>query len=241
MIRRMNLDSSNFESLFGAPLSPEALERLNHYAQLLLAENERANLTGARDIETLAAAHLADALAYARLVRTERPDSLVDLGSGGGLPGLAIACLFPELPIVLIDATRKKVDALRRMIAALELPNVFAEWGRAEVITHQANVREQAGVCVARAVGKLPLLVELASGFVEPGGQCWFGKSAHRVDEEIAAAARAANVCKLRHMRNQPYTLPADHGDHAIAIFEKTDPLPKRYPRSAAQLKQQPL
>jgi len=225
----------------GIPLDDETRERLLRYVQLLIRENRRCNLIGTSDVRELWSLHVADSLTLLPCVERFRPRRLLDLGSGGGLPGIPLACACPQMHVTLLDATRRKTDALRRIVAELQLPNVPVIWGRAETLAHNAAHREVYDVVVARAVAPVAALCEYASGFVRPGGQAWFMKSLHQVQAEVTAAAPAAQACELALCEQRRTRLPDPHGERVIVIYIKRSPLRSDLPRPPGRARKRPL
>ncbi len=235
----------------GHDVSPAAYARLVRFVAALLAENEVLNLTAARDAADVWRVHICDSLALRPCVTPEDPahlaeprsgaPRLLDLGSGGGLPGIPLACVCEMLHVTLLDATRKKVDALRRVIAAVGLDNAEAVWGRAETLAHDPAHRERYDVVAARAVATLPVLIEYAAGFVRPDGYAWFHKSQSAADAEGAAAEAAAQACKLAYADTRRYRLPGEPTERVLVGYRKTEPLPPHLPRRPGRAKKRPL
>jgi 16S rRNA (guanine527-N7)-methyltransferase len=218
-----------------------ATAHLSHFLRLLSAENQRQNLTGTRDEAELWRIHIGDSLKLLPLLHERGVNRLLDLGSGGGLPGIPLACVRPDLHVTLLDATRKKVAAVERMVAALELSNVRAVWGRAEALAHQPEYREQFDAVAVRAVAALPVLLEYAAGFVRPGGTCWFYKSAAAAEPERVAAESAARRCRLSHVATHAYRLPDEVADRALLEYRKDGELDADLPREVGLAKEHPL
>jgi 16S rRNA (guanine527-N7)-methyltransferase len=151
---------------FGTPLSADQLARLALYAERLLAWNQRINLCGARDLETLAREHMADAMAILPYLPTA--GRCIDVGSGAGLPGLLLAIVRPDLSFLLAEPNRRRRAFLASVSRELGLRNVAVSGERLEEL-----VRDRAGsfeFAVARAV--LPLAEWLSAGqaLVATGG-----------------------------------------------------------------------
>jgi 16S rRNA (guanine527-N7)-methyltransferase len=225
----------------GFEVSPDAHARLAGFVELLLRENQRLNLTAIRDAGEVWRLHVCESLALLPLVVESGARRLLDLGTGGGVPGVPLACVCDDLRVMLLDATRKKLDAVGRIVAELELSNVETLWGRAETLAHDAQYREQFDVVTARAVAKLPTLVEYAAGFVRRGGQCWFAKSLDAAEHETEQARRAAGLCALRLVRTQRFRLPGEPGERAVVVYEKRGPLRSNLPRPHGQPRRKPL
>jgi 16S rRNA (guanine527-N7)-methyltransferase len=166
---------------YGAPLDASGAERLLAYLDQLLVVNEMINLTGVRDPEEAVERHLIDSLAFGlHAAEGGAPRKVVDLGTGGGFPGVPIAIAWPGAEVHLVDSTRKKVQAVQEILDALHVQNVFAHWSRAEDLR---DVRD-AGVVTARAVGPLAGIIRSSNRLLAPGGVIVAWKSEEIPEEE---------------------------------------------------------
>ena len=170
---------------------------------LLLEQNGRVNLTGIRDPaqaeRLLLLESIATVLAVPDLGSPPSGTSslrLLDVGTGGGIPGIPLAIAFPHLSVTLLEATRKKVEFLQRAVQTLALENVAALWGRAEDQAHVAAHREQYDVVTARGVGGLATLSELALPFCALGGNA--GGVQVTADGRRTARSQLCNSCTRR-------------------------------------------
>lgn len=225
----------------GFDVSNAAHQRLAAFVQRLLEENQKLNLTAARDEAEIWHGHVCDSLALWPAVQAHHVERLLDIGSGGGLPGLPLACLCDDLQVTLLDATQKKVAALERIIAQLALRNVRAVWGRAEALAHDPAYREQFEAVCARAVATLPVLIEYAAGFVRPGGYCWFFKSVAGFRAEEAPAESAARACALAPAGTRAYRLPDERDERVLVGYRKEGPLAPTLPRRSGRAQKRAL
>lgn len=162
----------------------------------------------------------------------------MDLGTGGGLPGLVLAFRHPDVEWVLVDATAKKVAAVRAFATALELPNVTAVQGRAESLAHEAAHRGRYDGVVARALAQLPVLTELARGFLAPDGLLVAMKGP-RWEAELQRAHRALRILKLRDVHSE--VLPLHDRSSWLVTMRADGPPPRGYPRGDGIPKSHPL
>jgi 16S rRNA (guanine527-N7)-methyltransferase len=206
----------------GYDLDAESYARLCRYVGLLLQANQKVNLISRASTDQIWVAHICDSLALLPLIRERRPKSVLDLGAGGGLPGVPIACVHPELDVVLIDATRKKVAAVEAIVSGIGQVQVRCIWGRAETLARDAALHERFDAVTARAVGTVAELVSYAADFLRPGGQGWFFKTAPAAPVEVTAAAKQAHKAHLRHVENRAYRLPTTGAARAIVVYEKS-------------------
>lgn len=196
-------------------------ERLSSFLSRLLDENQHINLTAIRSAELAWPLHILDSLALWPFLKSVNAKRVIDLGTGGGVPGIPLACVAPNVQFLLMDATRKKIEAVRRIVEPLGLLNVELIWGRAETLARNPPYRGTADLVTARAVAKLSELTVLAAPFLKAGGHCGFMKSTIDLDAEIAVAQAKAAEAGLVHVRTHPYSLPSPHGTRAIVLYRR--------------------
>ena len=223
-----------------APLMPSKFaDAAERYVALLLEANQRLNLTRVVEPEAVARLHLLDALAALPLLDEIGPRSALDLGSGGGVPGIVLAIARPAVQWTLVDSVRKKVDALRGFVEALALSNVDVLSERAEILGRDAAHREARDVVAARACAALPVLVEYALPLLRRGGSllAWKGQVSA---EEMAAGAAASTLLGGGPPDRRPSGVPS-LGEHAFVIVPKVAATPDRFPRRPGEPGRRPL
>lgn len=173
----------------GAPVSATTLARLGDFLARMLAMNEQMNLTAIKDPESAWERHILDALTLLPLMAAVPASArLVDIGSGGGIPGIVLAIVRPDLHVTLVEATQKKAAFLSAVSAAMGLPNVEVLAERAEALG-KGELRDAFDVVTARAVARLEALAPLTLPFARPGGLVLLIKG-QRADEELAEARK---------------------------------------------------
>jgi 16S rRNA (guanine527-N7)-methyltransferase len=215
-------------ALEAAGVGGDVAERLAAYGALLLEANRKVNLTGAKDAEALLP-HLLDALTLVNDIN----DSLVDVGSGGGLPGIPLA-IVTGARVVLIEPTAKKAAFLERALLALGVQGeAIAE--RAEVVARDERFREQFAFATARAVSRAPTVAELTVPFLRLGGRALLQRTVMDPREhqalEDAAPMLGATLVEEREL----------DGDRRILVLEKTCPTEQRFPRRNGVPEKRPL
>lgn len=218
--------------------------RLRQMMQVFLAENRKLNLSAFRTEEHCWTGNILDSLAVFRAAEeipflngTKR---LLDLGTGGGFPLLPIALCLPAVTCIGIDAVRKKINAVQRIIDSTEIKNVKLICGRAEELGHDASLRETCEIVTARGVAAIPVLLEYAAPFLRVGGVCAFWKSMRNANE-LASSARAQELLGTYYFRTFTYDLGNGWGQRSILFFRKTRVLPVTYPRRTGVPKMKPL
>jgi 16S rRNA (guanine527-N7)-methyltransferase len=208
------------------------------YVALLLAANQRLNLTRVVEPDAVARLHLLDSLVALPLVDEVVPTSALDLGSGGGVPGIVLALARPDVRWTLVDSVGKKADAMRGFVDALRLPNVEVLAERAEVLGRGAR-RESYELVAARACAALPVLAEYALPLLRVGGTllAWKGSPSA---EELRSGASASALLGGGAPAVRPSNAPA-LGDHSFVVIDKLRPTPARYPRRPGEPARRPL
>ena len=231
------------EKIFEA-LSEEQIAKFDLFAGLLREENKRMNLTSVDDIDQIRARHFCDSLAAVEIIEKffegSSKVSLVDIGSGAGFPGLALAIALPHLDVVSVEATGKKVAFQQRVINEVGIASAKAVQGRSEDMSHDTNYREKFDIATARAVAPLGILAELALGFVKCGGYFLAWKGA-KGDEEIVEAKAAIEIMGGEIVEQVPYQIGAEASNLSIVCIKKIKPTPKEYPRKFGAIKKRPL
>ena len=179
--------------------------------------------------------HLVDSLVALVLPVVRTADSIVDLGSGGGFPGVPLAMACPECAVTLVECERSKADWLIR--ATSDLPNVRVVGERTEQLA--TRVREQWSLATGRALAPMPVLLELAAPLVAVGGTL----VAWRGPREPTEEDRAATACAQLGWEPGPITAvtPFTGADRHLHEFRKVTPTPERYPRRPGRASKRPL
>lgn len=229
----------------GIEFEPGDVERLGRFLGLLLEANRSVNLTAIRERDAAWERHILDALALLPVVASvepaepDQPLRLVDVGSGGGLPGIPLAICMPGLEVTLLEATGKKASFLELAASALELANVRVVNERAEhagrwSTRQHPSLRETFDIAAARAVGHTAVVAELCVPLVRVGGLVVLVKG-ERADEELAEAGAALELLGATHVE----TIPTPTG--RLVVLEKTRPTARDYPRRDGEPKRRPL
>lgn len=227
-------------------LSAGQLSQIGQFCSLLFEFNQHTNLIANCDATVLMRDHILDSLALLPIAKGQgQPKTskkLIDIGSGGGLPGLVLAIADPSLRVVLVEAIGKKSRFLSDAVSALELASRVSVLNiRAEVLAHQSKYRNQFDYATARAVGSLAIVLELTLPFLKIQGLGLIQKSAKQCREEAEIAGQAAGILKAK-LLSTVYTDAGVLGkERGVLVFEQLGKAPMLYPRAWAKLKKEPI
>lgn len=219
-------------------LDPRVLNAYAHYAAALTAANQRLNLTRINGPRDMAVLHMLDSLVCLRgldpEIASEEPLRLVDVGSGPGLPGLALKIARPHWRLTLVESVGKKAAFLRELVELPELglagTTVLAD--RAEDAARRAEHRAVYDLATARAVAALPVLAEYLLPFLRVGGRALALKGAEAASEARSAAGAIAKLGGEL-LAVEPYVLPGLDQPRHLVVIVKRHPTAPAYPRRA--------
>lgn len=245
---RLETNQSRSAEAFAELVSPLLPDFTDHqidlvirYRDLLHERNKRVNLTAVRDFDGIERRLILESLRLVPLV-DERAGTgrIMDLGSGGGIPGIVLAIALPDYEFTLLDATGKKVKFQQDVVDSLQLKNVSAVQGRAEELGHDINWRNAFDVVSARAVTSLSALMELGLPFVSMKGWLVLPKGIE-IEEELGIARKAAG--KLGGTIVSTDILPDAGSDveTRLVLVRKDQATPGAYPRRVGLPARSPL
>ncbi|MFA5995322.1 MAG: 16S rRNA (guanine(527)-N(7))-methyltransferase RsmG [Patescibacteria group bacterium] len=145
-------------------------QQILEFVELLKTANQTVNLVSRKDIDNIIEHHVAPSFAYKILNRINEPDHILDIGSGGGFPGIINAILYPTSKFILVDSTKKKVTFLQDTIKKLALQNIEAVWSRVEDLSKSPDYQHQFDHVTVRAVAPLKDLVKWSQPLLKPNG-----------------------------------------------------------------------
>ena len=224
----------------GIPLTAEQIGQFSVYNEMLLDWNTRMNLTALTAPEDVAVKHIIDSLTAYDAALFDGARTLIDVGTGAGLPGIPLAVYAPHLTVTLLDSLNKRVRFLTEVTAAMGLPNVRCIHARAEEAARTAEHRAAYDIVVSRAVARLPVLLEYTLPFVRVGGTLLALKG-RAYAEEQKEARRAAEVLGGGRITARPVHLPGLDDVRAILTVTKERQTPAAYPRGGGAPTRRPL
>lgn len=221
----------------------EFVEKFYNLTEFMLEFNKKTNLTALRDEKSVISRHIADCLLAAK--HLPENGTVLDVGSGGGMPALPFAIVRPDLKIVALDATAKKTAYIASAAEHLGLKNVSILTGRAEELGTDTKYREKFDVCSARAVAELRVLLEWCVPFIKPNGYFLSLKGKNAITElENAQNALKQLSCKVETDEKVTLIEPweeTEENDRHNFIIRKSKATDKKYPRKNAQISKNPL
>ncbi len=221
---------------------PEQWQRFLDYRDEILRANEEINLTAITDPGEFLEKHYLDSLSVVELPEFLAAESLIDVGTGGGFPGVPLALYAPDKRVVLLDSLQKRMRVVQQLLDKFSISNATTIAGRAEDLGKDGGHRERYDLCVSRAVADLPVLLELCLPFVKVGGSFIAYKGA-LAGEEAERAEPALEALGGTIDRIITKTIPISTGmeEDSLVVVKKTEETPERYPRRPGIPTKRPL
>lgn len=232
----MNIDEFKNEiSKLGIEYDNDKLLKLEKYYELLIDWNNKINLTAIVDKEQVYLKHFYDSLTLFKIVDLNKVDSLCDLGTGAGFPGIVIKIFFPNIKITLVDALNKRINFLNEVVQKLNLNNVTLIHSRAE--DYGRNYRECFDVVTARALSSLPVLLEYGVSLLKINGTL----CAMRGNDDSSDSLNAISQLNVSLEKVVHFQLPYEKSNRTLILFRKLSKTNIKYPRRFIEIKKKPL
>ncbi len=224
----------------GKHLTRGACEKFLALTERMLTENEKYNLTAITDVDKIILNHYADCAMLA--VRLKKGARIIDVGCGAGFPTLPVAILRPDVSILAVDSTAKRVEYVRECARLLSLDNVECVTMRAEDGGKDPKYRESFDVATARAVAEMRVLAELCLPYVKLGGE-FIAMKGKNAEFELSAARKALATLGARGVTVETVSLTDGREElsHPLIVVPKKEKTPAAYPRVYAQISKKPL
>ena len=221
-------------------LNDNQINSFTVYKELLKEWNEKINITSITDDVEIDIKHFLDSLTPVMTNLFDGNKKIIDVGTGGGFPGLPLKIYNENLKVTLLDSLNKRIIFLNEVIKSLKLKDIDAVHGRAEELGRKEEYREQYDICISRAVASLDTLAEYCMPFVKKGGY-FISMKGPDVDEEIIQSEKGIKILGGKVVDKRIFTLPESDINHSLIIIEKIKETPTKYPRAGGKPKKDPL
>ena len=225
---------------FGLRLSDGQLQAFSLYARELQDWNLRVNLTAITEPHEIEVKHFLDSLSCLLALKPRAGDKLVDVGSGAGFPGIPLKIACPQLRVALVESIGKKAEFCRHIVRLLGLEGIEVIQARAEQLGRDLEYRGRYDWAVARAVARLPVLLEYLLPLLRVGGVA-IAQKGETGPSETMKAKRALEVLGGELQRVVPVELPGIGETHYLIVVNKANETPAKYPRRPGIVARRPI
>ncbi len=217
-------------------LDEKQLNQLEKYYELLVEYNKVMNLTGITEKEEVYLKHFYDSLTIIKVIDLKNVNSLCDIGTGAGFPGLVLKIVFPNLKVTLLDSLNKRINFLNTVIEELKLENIETIHARAE--EYAILNRNKFDITTSRAVAHLSILLEYAIPITKENG--YFIPLKGNIDEELNESENALKCLNSKIEKIENFELPIEGSKRNIIKIQKRKDN-KKYPRKYSEIKKNRL
>lgn len=224
----------------GVELNETQISQFIKYYEILVEWNSFMNLTGITEYEEVIQKHFVDSLALCKAVDIKEAQTLIDIGTGAGFPGIPLKIAYPQLQVTLLDSLQKRIKFLNEVISQLGLTGVETIHGRAEDFAKPSMKREAYDICVSRAVANLASLSEYCLPYVKVGGYFIPYKSG-KIEEEMEASKKAVFLLGGKLEEEVKFMLPESDISRSLIKIKKVSATPKKYPRKSGMATKEPI
>lgn len=222
--------------LLGIEINEIQLSQLEKYYELLVEYNKVMNLTGITEKEDVYLKHFYDSISIIKAIDLNKINTLCDMGTGAGFPGMVLAIIYPNLKVTLVDSINKRINFLNEVIKELDLKNVETKHDRIE--EYSKKNKEKFDVVTARAVAQTNVLLEICSQSIKIGG--YFIAMKGNIDSENDYN-NALRVLDFNEDKIIKFKLPIENSDRSLLRFKKQKSTNKLFPRKYSEIKKKPL
>lgn len=219
-------------------LNDEQIEKFYKYMNLLIDWNKKINLTAITEPKEIIVKHFIDSLTINKYINNNQ--TIIDVGTGAGFPGIPISIVREDCKIVLMDSLNKRINFLNDVKDKLNLQNVETIHSRAEELGQNSDYREKFDIAVSRAVAPLNILSEYLLPFVKVDGCALCMKGAN-IEEELKSSENAIKILSGKLVYIDEFMLPNSEFNRNIIAIKKVSSLSKKYPRKSGTPSKEPL
>lgn len=221
-------------------LDEKNLESFRTYKRLLQEWNQKIDITTIIEDVEVDIKHFLDSLTPISTNLFEGKKKIIDVGTGGGFPGLPLKIYNNNLDVTLLDSLNKRIKFLDDLIEKLELDKIIAIHGRAEELSRTKEYREIYDICISRAVASLDTLSEYCLPFVKVGGH-FISMKGPDIEDELKESKNAINTLGGKLVNAEIIRIPKSDIEHSLIVIEKIKQTPTKYPRGGGKPRKKPL
>lgn len=210
------------------------------YKDLIKEWNQKINLTAITEDEEIIKKHFIDSIKVFKCSHVKNAKSIIDIGTGGGFPGIPMKIVNDKCNITLLDSLNKRINFLNLVIDDLSLNNIEAIHGRAEDYARESKYRQKFDLAVSRAVANLTVLLELCLPYVKVGGH-FVALKGPAIDDEIKGAGNALKILGGKIEDIIAVDIEGSDLNHNLLVIKKVKDTPNKYPRKAGMVTKNPL
>lgn len=218
-------------------INDKQIEQLEKYAKLLISENKKYNLTAITEEESIFLKHFYDSITLSKIIQLNN-QSLCDLGTGAGFPGLVLKIIFPNLDVTLMDATSKKCEFLKLVIKELGLEKIKVINARVE--EYAINNRELFDIVTARAVAPIKHLLEYGIPLVKKEGY-FIAMKANIKEEELINITNYYKKLNIKLIDTIKFNLPKELSNRTLIKYQKFEITNSKFPRKYSEIKKRDI
>ncbi|EQB86495.1 hypothetical protein M918_13970 [Clostridium sp. BL8] len=230
-------EASNNE---GLEFNEDKYSKFIKYKELIKEWNEKVNLTAITEDKEIIQKHFIDSIKVFKCEELKNARKIIDIGTGGGFPGIPMKIINPTSKIVLLDSLNKRINFLNEVIRELNLENIETIHGRAEDFAKEVKYRRKFDAAVSRAVANLAVLSEFCLPYVKVGGY-FVAMKGPAIDEEMKDAKNAIKLLGGEVEKILKVDIEGSDLNHNLVVIRKIKETPKKYPRKAGMVTKNPL
>lgn len=210
------------------------------YKELIKEWNQKINLTAITDDEEIIKKHFIDSIKIFEFPYVKEAKTIIDIGTGGGFPGIPMKIVNSDSKMVLLDSLNKRINFLNLVINEINLSNIETIHGRAEDFARNDIYREKFDLAVSRAVANTTVLLELCLPYVKAGGY-FVALKGPAIEDEIKEANNALKVLGGKIEEIIEVDIAGSNLKHNLLVVKKIKNTPNKYPRKAGMITKNPI
>ena len=224
----------------GLEFNEDKYSKFIKYKELIKEWNEKVNLTAIVEDSEIIKKHFVDSIKFFKFEKLKNATRIIDIGTGGGFPGIPMKIVNPNSKVVLLDSLNKRINFLNEVIKELSLDNIETIHGRAEDFAKDNKFREKFDVAVSRAVANLTVLSEFCLPYVKVGGY-FVALKGPAIEEEMKDAKNAIKTLGGQVEKILEVDIEGSDLNHNLVVIKKIKETPGKYPRKAGMVTKNPL